>query len=915
VGISSPEGEKTYIRALGLAGPPGGGVPTAIDVKDGKILRVRPLHFDSEYSREHIRPWSFKRNGIEFVSPVKSCPGSFSLAYKKRATSPNRIQYPMKRVDWDPDGERNPQNRGKSKFKRISWDEAASLVAREIMRVKETYGIEAILSQVDGHGENKYVHAPHGCQLLLLDKLGESTQQIRNPDSWEGWYWGAMHVWGTGSCGLMTPGDNILKDLTYNSELVLFWGADPETTPLGFGGGTFSRLWYYWTQVGIEQVYICPDLNYGAAIHADKWIPILPNTDAAMQLAIIYIWLTEGTYDKEYVETHTVGLDKVADYVLGKEDGIPKKPEWASAKCGVPEWTIKAAARQFAAKITSIAHIIGGGFIRGPFSHEPARLECIMLGMQGLGKPGVHQAALATGSTPRSATPPPPASAAESVAAAPDMGEDGDAHTLHSVRETAAAGEEADDGASIPMLPLSRWQDIAKILAGSRISRPHVATGGAFSKQTISKTLIQEAILNPPVKYWGTGAILAPVEDQFIEYTYPVEGCSEIHMIWSDTPCRTTCWNDGMKTVEAMRSPKIECVVVQHPWFENDTTIADIVLPSNTTFEVDDIVPNTMHGLDPSSVALQERAIPPLGESKSDYEVVLEVAKHLGMAEQVSEGKDVNEWIKLVYKGLGLAKDISWEDFQEKGYYVYPTAEGWEDDKAGLIDFYTDPVANPLPTPSGRLEFYSQRLADSFPDDYERQPIPKWVEKSESHDERWGSERAEKYPLLQISNHGRWRVHAQGDDIPWTREAVTGKIRGYDGYQYEPLWMNTQSAAERGIKNGDIVKVYNERGIVLGGAFVSERIMPGVVSMDHGSRCDWISAGEIDRGGAINLISPTKTVSKNCNGMASSGYLVEVEKVTEEQMQEWKVKYPEAFAREIDPGAGLVWDQWMVKED
>ena len=98
--------------------------------------------------------------------------------------------------------------------------------------------------------------------------------------------------------------------------------------------------------------------------------------------------------------------------------------------------------------------------------------------------------------------------------------------------------------------------------------------------------------------------------------------------------------------------------------------------------------------------------------------------------------------------------------------------------------------------------------------------------------------------------------------------------------------MNTKTAAERGIRNGDIVKVHNERGIVLGGAYVSERIMPGVVSMDHGSRCDWISAGEIDRGGAINLISPTNTVSKNCNGMASSGYLVEVEKVSEQQVRD-----------------------------
>jgi anaerobic selenocysteine-containing dehydrogenase len=96
------------------------------------------------------------------------------------------------------------------------------------------------------------------------------------------------------------------------------------------------------------------------------------------------------------------------------------------------------------------------------------------------------------------------------------------------------------------------------------------------------------------------------------------------------------------------------------PGLENDTLIADIVLPANTTFAVADIVPNTMHGLDPSSVALQQRAVPPLGESKSGYQVVLEVAKHLGMAEQVSEGKTDDEWIKLVFNGSGLSNSISW---------------------------------------------------------------------------------------------------------------------------------------------------------------------------------------------------------------------------------------------------------------
>ena len=92
------------------------------------------------------------------------------------------------------------------------------------------------------------------------------------------------------------------------------------------------------------------------------------------------------------------------------------------------------------------------------------------------------------------------------------------------------------------------------------------------------------------------------------------------------------------------------------------------------------------------------------------------------------------------------------------------------------------------------------------------------------------------FPLLLMSNHGRWRVHAQCDDIAWTREAPTCKVKGPDGYIYEPLWLNPQEAARRGIQNGDIVKIFNERGSVLAGAYVTERLTPGVAYMDHGAR-------------------------------------------------------------------------------
>src|SRR3989304_4080618 len=190
-GKASEANNKTVIRALALGGLLGGGAPCAVDVKDGKVVRIRPLHYDWKYSREHMNPWKFEKNGKTFEPNFKSLPSAFSLAYKKRTYSPNRIKYPLKRVDWDPNGAINPQNRGKSRYQRISWDEAAELVAGEIKRIKRKYGPYAVLLQADGHGECKSVHAAHGCPRLLLDKVGGYTQQVRGPDSWEGWYWGA----------------------------------------------------------------------------------------------------------------------------------------------------------------------------------------------------------------------------------------------------------------------------------------------------------------------------------------------------------------------------------------------------------------------------------------------------------------------------------------------------------------------------------------------------------------------------------------------------------------------------------------------------------------------------------------------------------------------------------------------------
>jgi molybdopterin guanine dinucleotide-containing S/N-oxide reductase-like protein len=857
--------DRSVVKTIGLMGGFGGSAEGVVDVMDGRIVRIRPLHYDWKYDREQVRIWKMSRNGKTLEASWKSLPPPFNLGYKKRVYSPNRIKYPLKRVDWDPNGERNTQNRGTSKYVRISWDEASDIIASEIRRIHEEYGVNGILMQGEGHGETKAIHRAHGHPGNLLEHMGGFTLGVRNPDSWEGWYWGAKHMWGQGANGYYS-GPNVHKDVTEYADMILCWGCDPETYCWGTSGQTNTRFAYFWKEAGIKQVYINPDLNYGAALHADKWIPVYPNTDAALQLAIAYVWIAEGTYNKEYVDTHVVGFDKFKAYVVGEEDGVAKTPRWASPKCGVPVWTIKALAREFARLRTSVGHNGGGGMIRSAYSHEPARLEVCLLGMQGLGGPGVHVIHIGWIGLPRIET-------ASSSFLNPDLPE--------------------------------------------RLLNPAMSTISPWQEQIIPKTLLHNAIeSDEPVSFTGTSAIEAQVKDQFKKYTYPIpaaKGGTQIHMIWSDTPCRPTCWNGGHKIELSLRNPKIQTIVTQHPWMENECCFSDIILPINTFAEEDDLINNVTWGIPINNVLFAEKAIEPMGESKSDFEAVFEVAKKLGMEEEVTEGYSNDDMIKLLYEILHVENRCSFEELKEKKYMLYNVAEDWEKDPPGFRLFYDDPDNNPLPTPTGKLEFYSERLAQNFPDDKERPASPKWIEKGFTHDDRRSSDRAKMFPLLVVSNHPRWRMHAQCDDISWVRELPTCKVTGPDGYKYEPVWIHPEDAGKRGIKSGDIVKIFNELGIVLAGADVTERIMPGAIHIDHGARIDPIKVGEIDRGGAINLISPDKIISQNCPGMATSSYLVEVERLGMDELDLWRREYPEAFEREYEPGSGLQFNAWIER--
>lgn len=897
--------DKTVHKTMGWLGVGTGTAPASVDVKDGKIVRIRPFRYYDKYSKEEANAWKLEARGQVFDPGEQSFLSPLCYGYKKRIYSKNRIPYPLIREDWDPNGERHPETRGISKYKRISWDEATKIIASEIRRIQETYGPTALFIQGDGHGEEKNIGGGHGVSTRLMDLLGGYTLQGRQPDSWEGWYWGAKHAWGMDPVGKQANQTNLIKDISDNSDAVLFWGCDVETTPWGWGGQTASRICRFWKQIGIQSVYICPDLNYAAAVHATKWLPVLPNTDAALQLAIAYTWIKEGTFDQGYLDTHTVGFDHFKNYVMGGEDGIPKTPKWASEKCGVAVHHIKALARYWAKHNVSISHCNGGGFIRSVYSHEPARLEVTLLAMQALGHPGRNQVQMI------------------------EWGLFGN-HELN------------------PMPPAEYNTFMGGVFTGHN---------PGFGMDTfIPQTLVPDAIMCPEgetVNWYGHVVAGLPREDQFLPFHYPEEGKSRIHMFWTDTPCWSTCWNGGFRLQDALHDPSIEFVLVNHPWFENDTKFADMILPIATKFEEEDIITSTLCGVH-DMVINERQAIEPVGEAVGDFDAILRIADEFGMRENLkryvcglggyekagagvlkydeiaqdatknalgegeAEGDEIGEITiekmkRMAWTIGGMDERYDYEDFIENDYYVIPTKKGWEDDPAGMIGFYEDPDSHPLQTPTGKIEIYATGIAEHWPDDRIRDVIPRWIEEDERHHERLTNDRGKDYPFLMMSNHPHFRIHAQHDDSVWLREIDMCKVTGPDGYKYEPVWVNTEDARARGLKSGDIVRIYNERGSVLGGVIVTERVMRSTISQDHGARVDAITLGTggLDRGGANNLICPGNTTSENACGEVTNGFLVNIEKV---DVFELAKQYPEEFNHPYDPADGCRVEGYIIEE-
>jgi biotin/methionine sulfoxide reductase len=312
-----------------------------------------------------------------------------------------------------------------------------------------------------------------------------------------------------------------------------------------------------------------------------------------------------------------------------------------------------------------------------------------------------------------------------------------------------------------------------------------------------------------------------------------------------------------------------DTIVVHDPFWTPMARHADVVLPATMTLERNDIggSPN-----DPCLIAMRQ-VIEPLAGARSEYAIFSDLAEALGVGARFTEGRDEMAWLRHLYEGWrekvahrGGPACPGFDEFWAAGSLEVTDADT---DLVILKGFRDDPEGARLATPSGRIEIFSATI-DSF--GYKDCPgHPSWLEPTE-----WlGAPLAARYPLHLVANNPTTRLHSQLDVGALSQAS---KVQGR-----EPIRMHPADAATRGIRDGDVVRVFNERGSCLAGAVVTDAVRSRVVQLATGAWYDPLDPADPDAmcvHGNPNVLTFDRGTSKLAQGCSGQHALVQVERWT-----------------------------------
>ncbi len=700
---------------------------------------------------------------------------------------PTRVDAPMVRKTWLDEGPgARPDLRGIDPFVEVSWEQANKLVAQELDRVRSTFGNSAIFGGSYGWASAGRFHHAQSQLHRFLNCLGGYT---RSKFTYSFAAAEAMIPHVLGSFRAYLDSCTSYDSICGHTELFVCFGGIPLKNGQISQGGTGCHIQLAGllraAEAKIEFVNISPLKSDLLEDVKGTWLPLRPNTDTALMLALAHTLHTENLSDQGFLDRYTEGFDRFLPYLLGEIDGVAKSADWAAEICELEATTIRDLARRMAQHRTMIS--VSWSLTRQDHGEQPFWAAITLAAMLGqIGLPG------------------------------------GGFGFGYSAMNYIGANFTVLQGAAFPQ----KQNAVKDFIPVARIADLLLRPGTVFD-------------------FDGT------------EYEYP------------DT--RLVYWAGGNpfhhhqdlnRLLRAWQKPE---TIIVHEWCWNALAKrADIVLPCTTPLERQDIA---MTPRDPFVVAMS-KIIEPTGSARDDFDIFGGIAQEMGLSEVFSEGLSQQDWQRRIYDETIQRADManvsmpSYDSFLEKGWFKL------KDPAEHLImlsAFREDPVANPLATPSGKIEIFSDTVAGF---DYEDCPgHPVWLEPYE-----WLGN-ADRWPLHLISNQPKDKLHSQLDH---GHVSKANKVA-----MREPVHIHPDDAADRELQAGDVVRLFNDRGACLGGVVIDHSIRRGVVQMSTGAWYDPEDPNQqrsLCKHGNPNVLTRDKGTSKLGQGPTAHSCLVEIER-------------------------------------
>ncbi|WP_182353159.1 DMSO/selenate family reductase complex A subunit [Flaviflexus huanghaiensis] len=574
---------------------------------------------------------------------------------------------------------------------------------------------------------------------------------------------------------------NSLEDAQHSALQVMF-GNNPLETRMS-GGGELGVVQKIRQDFGVRTISIDPRYN-DTAIDADgEWVPVRPGTDAALIAGMIHTMITEDLQDQDFLDTYCVGFDEDT-----LPEGAPENSSYRAYLEGKGSDGIEKTP-EWAADITGVPADRIRRLAREIATTKPCAVT------QGWG-------------VQRHANGENAARAVFTLAAA--IGQIG-------IKGGGNGAREGNYKIPVAQFPLFDGE------------APPVST-------QISCFNWIDAI--------NDGPSMTDVKDG-------VRGKERLDvgiklMVVNASNTLINQHNDVHVTQDALGDDS-KCefiVVIDHQWTPS-CDWGDIVLPSTTNFEENDLMPGGNCG-DMGWAMWGGKVIEPLYDTKTGYEMCTEIAKRLGIEDEFTQGRSQEEWRTWLFDETRAAfPDFpTEEELEELGVYRHHNPDGTT---VAMKEFREDPEENPLMTPSGKIEIYSAQLAELadtwvFEGVTEGDKLTALPEHIDTWEGALESRENKDYPLQCIAHHYKGRTHSSYANLAMNLEAHP-----------QMVWINPKDAAERDIENGDTVDVFSPRGRLRTEARVTPRIAPGVVSVPQGA---WYAPDKdgVDLGGNVNTV-------------------------------------------------------------